>query len=121
MDAADLLFTKPGGMTCTEAMSKGIPMLFYSAIPGQEEENFHYFEELGFGESITSKAIIDQWFHRLLNHYPTLVAKRVQVRNQFKLQAQGSSEVIMRYLQLQTTDNEAPFIEAPIQTSVVQC
>lgn len=36
MDASDLLITKPGGMTCTEGQAKGIPMLFYSAIPGHK-------------------------------------------------------------------------------------
>lgn len=45
MDVSDLLITKPGGMTCTEAMAKGIPMLFYEPLPGQEEENLHYFAE----------------------------------------------------------------------------
>ncbi|WP_374019401.1 glycosyltransferase [Paenibacillus thiaminolyticus] len=52
MDVSDLLITKPGGMTCTEAMAKGIPMLFYEPLPGQEEENLHYFAEKGYGEPI---------------------------------------------------------------------
>ena len=39
MDVSDLLVTKPGGMTCTEALAKGLPMLFTDALPGQEEKN----------------------------------------------------------------------------------
>ncbi|WP_036635088.1 UDP-N-acetylglucosamine--LPS N-acetylglucosamine transferase [Paenibacillus massiliensis] len=49
MDASDVLITKPGGMTCTEAMVKRIPMLFLPALPGQEEENRNYFVEQGYG------------------------------------------------------------------------
>jgi len=61
MDAADLLVTKPGGMTCTEGMSKGIPMLFYEPIPGQEEENCDYFIQNGFGQMLDSTDTADRW------------------------------------------------------------
>lgn len=76
MDASDLLVTKPGGMTCTEGMTKGIPMLFYAPIPGQEEENCDYFTEHGFGELIESKDTVAKWFNDLLLHYETLRQKR---------------------------------------------
>ena len=62
MDIADLLVTKPGGMTCTEGMSKGLPMLFYEPIPGQEEENCDHFISAGFGEMLESNHIVDKWF-----------------------------------------------------------
>ncbi|MDI6617938.1 MAG: glycosyltransferase [Clostridiales bacterium] len=38
----DVLVTKPGGLTTTEAMLKGIPMVIPYYIPGQEEENIDY-------------------------------------------------------------------------------
>lgn len=62
MDAADLLVTKPGGMTCTEGMSKALPMLFYEPIPGQEEENCEYFINNGFGEMLSTNDTVDRWF-----------------------------------------------------------
>jgi processive 1,2-diacylglycerol beta-glucosyltransferase len=65
MDLSDLLITKPGGMTCTEGMSRGIPMLFYHPLPGQEEENCHHFMQHGFAEMLTSKLTIDRWFTRI--------------------------------------------------------
>jgi processive 1,2-diacylglycerol beta-glucosyltransferase len=61
MDVADVLVTKPGGMTCTEGMSKGIPMLFYEPIPGQEEENCEYFIRNGFGEMLEKPETVDKW------------------------------------------------------------
>lgn len=62
MDASDLLMTKPGGMTCTEGLAKGIPMLFFESIPGQEEKNREYFVNHGFGAELTSADVLDEWF-----------------------------------------------------------
>ncbi|RRJ64229.1 UDP-N-acetylglucosamine--LPS N-acetylglucosamine transferase [Paenibacillus oralis] len=61
MDAADLLITKAGGMTCTEGLAKGIPMLFFDSIPGQEEKNREFFVSRGYGSELTSLDILDDW------------------------------------------------------------
>lgn len=66
MDVSDLLITKPGGMTCTEALAKGIPMLFYTPLPGQEQENCHYFTSHGYGQVIDAPADIDRAFAELI-------------------------------------------------------
>lgn len=42
MDASDLIVTKPGGLTATEAIVKNLPMVVPYYIPGQEEENLDY-------------------------------------------------------------------------------
>lgn len=42
MSAADLLITKPGGLTITEAIAKRLPMFLFQAFPGQEEANQQY-------------------------------------------------------------------------------
>ncbi len=39
MKTADLIITKPGGLTITEALACNIPMAIFDAIPGQEDEN----------------------------------------------------------------------------------
>lgn len=39
MDAADLIITKPGGITVTELISKKLPAVLSPSIPGQEERN----------------------------------------------------------------------------------
>ncbi|EJO5346201.1 UDP-N-acetylglucosamine--LPS N-acetylglucosamine transferase [Clostridium botulinum] len=39
MQCCDLLLTKPGGLTITEALISNIPMAIFSPIPGQEEKN----------------------------------------------------------------------------------
>lgn len=76
MEVSDLLITKPGGMTCSEGLAKGIPMLFHNPIPGQEEENVQYFTARGLGEPITSLDVVVKWMNKLLHHYPDVVRKR---------------------------------------------
>jgi processive 1,2-diacylglycerol beta-glucosyltransferase len=101
MDVSDLLITKPGGMTCTEAMAKGIPMLFYNPIPGQEEENCLYFSENGFGETIQSSHTIEIWFRRLLgDEYSSIQQKRCKNQSNIEYNPQYCSESIIKLLQL---------------------
>jgi processive 1,2-diacylglycerol beta-glucosyltransferase len=47
MDAADIIVTKPGGLTTTEVLAKGKPMALVSPIPGQEQRNCEYLLESG--------------------------------------------------------------------------
>lgn len=71
MDAADLLITKPGGMTCTEGLAKGLPMLFCDSIPGQEEKNREYFVNHGYGQKLASPEILESWLHKISHNYAT--------------------------------------------------
>lgn len=50
MDAADLILTKPGGLSSTEAAVKALPMLFIDAVPGCETRNFEFFIKNGFAD-----------------------------------------------------------------------
>ena len=47
MDAADVVFTKPGGITSTEAIVKNIPIIHTHPIPGLENHNAHFFHQHG--------------------------------------------------------------------------
>ena len=47
MDACDILFTKPGGLTSTEACVKNIPLVHTAPIPGNEIENAEFFRDHG--------------------------------------------------------------------------
>ncbi len=51
MDAADLLFTKPGGLTSTEAAVKNIALVHTAYIPGVENHNVVFFKEHGLSVS----------------------------------------------------------------------
>lgn len=45
MSISDLVVTKPGGLTTTESLASGLPIVVINPIPGQEEENAAYLEE----------------------------------------------------------------------------
>jgi processive 1,2-diacylglycerol beta-glucosyltransferase len=49
MSVSDLVVTKPGGLTTSEALSKSLPMIFFSIIPGQESGNARIVQEYGAG------------------------------------------------------------------------
>ncbi|MBQ5565734.1 MAG: hypothetical protein IIT42_02680, partial [Clostridia bacterium] len=42
MHLSDLIITKPGGLTVTEALASCLPMALFKGIPGQETENTEY-------------------------------------------------------------------------------
>lgn len=44
MSISDLVVTKPGGLTTTESLASGLPIVVINPIPGQEEENATYLE-----------------------------------------------------------------------------
>ncbi|NLW16323.1 MAG: hypothetical protein GX033_01470 [Firmicutes bacterium] len=47
MAAADVVLTKPGGVTSAEALSQGKPIIIMSPIPGQEDRNSRWLTEQG--------------------------------------------------------------------------
>jgi processive 1,2-diacylglycerol beta-glucosyltransferase len=47
MACSDLVITKPGGLTTSECLAMGLPMVVYAPIPGQEERNADYVLEQG--------------------------------------------------------------------------
>lgn len=49
MAASDLVVTKPGGLTVSECLAAGRPMVLYAPIPGQEDRNADYVLEQGAG------------------------------------------------------------------------
>ena len=42
MHVSDLIITKPGGLTISEALACNLPMSLFGTIPGQEEENANF-------------------------------------------------------------------------------
>jgi 1,2-diacylglycerol 3-beta-galactosyltransferase len=49
MQAADVLVTKAGPGTISEAINSGLPMILYSRVPGQEDGNVDYVVSEGAG------------------------------------------------------------------------
>ena len=58
MAACDVCFTKPGGLTSTEAAVRRIPIVHMEPIPGCETENRRFFMKNGM--SVSSREIQEQ-------------------------------------------------------------
>lgn len=63
MDACDVIFTKPGGITSTETIVKNIPLIHTAPIPGLENYNarfFHYHNLSYYTEDILQQVAVAQ-------------------------------------------------------------
>ena len=61
MDAADMIVTKPGGLSATEAATKHLPMVLINAVGGCEGKNFEFFLERGYAMgSQDAEKVIEQ-------------------------------------------------------------
>lgn len=49
MAVSDVMITKPGGLSISEALVTGLPMIFFNAIPGQETNNVRVLRSYGVG------------------------------------------------------------------------
>ena len=73
MACADVVITKPGGLTSSECLAMGLPMIVNAPIPGQEERNADFLLEQG----VALKAMDDvtlQYRVQYLLHNPAKLA-----------------------------------------------
>ena len=61
MELSDIIITKPGGLTISEALIKELPMIFISPIFGQETENIKIIEKYGVGKEFKSVSRIKEF------------------------------------------------------------
>ncbi len=59
MDAADCIVTKPGGLTTSEALAKGLPMIMSNPVPGQEDRNVEFLLNAGAAMKVSRTFPID--------------------------------------------------------------
>ena len=73
MEAADLLITKAGGLTASEALAKGLPMLFIPVIPGHEAENARFLIQQGAAVQVRDVEEIARCLKYLLVEQPEVL------------------------------------------------
>jgi processive 1,2-diacylglycerol beta-glucosyltransferase len=76
MACADLIITKPGGLTTSECLAMGLPMIINSPIPGQEERNADYLLEQGVALKASDIDTLEYRIHYLLDHPEKLASMR---------------------------------------------
>ena len=83
MSVSDAVVTKAGGLTITESLAKGLPMVFFSNIPGLESANARVLSENGCAFNTTSIAEIKQRVLSLKNN-PALYQETVSRITRFR-------------------------------------
>jgi len=68
MDASDCIITKPGGITTSEAMAKGLPMIMVNPIPGHEMRNAEFMLNNGLALYATKSFPLDEAVFSLFQH-----------------------------------------------------
>ncbi|HEX8778711.1 MAG TPA: glycosyltransferase [Rhodanobacter sp.] len=80
MACSDLVITKPGGLTTSECLAMGVPMVVYAPVPGQEERNADYVLEQGAALKAIDLVSLEYRVRELLAEPQRLTRMREQAR-----------------------------------------
>ena len=80
MSISDLVVTKPGGLTTTESLASGLPIIVINPIPGQEEENADFLEQHGVAIWLRKKDNIEEVLHQVFSHPEKIQEMKIKAR-----------------------------------------
>ena len=99
MSAADILLGKPGGLTTSEALAKGLAFVIVNPIPGQEERNSDHLLEEGAGIRCNNLPALAYKLDKLLDEPEKLESLRANSRRLGKPKA--AAEIVADLLKMQ--------------------
>ncbi len=79
MEASDLMVAKPGGITTSESLAKGLPMVVLNPIPGQEAGNARLLKERNAAFFLGEPGDIQTIVKGILDYPEVLVEKRREI------------------------------------------
>jgi processive 1,2-diacylglycerol beta-glucosyltransferase len=95
MSASDILLGKPGGLTTSEALAKGLAFVIVNPIPGQEERNSDHLLEEGVAIRCNNLPVLAYKVDRLLADQSRFAAMQANAR---RLGRPGAARDITREL-----------------------
>jgi processive 1,2-diacylglycerol beta-glucosyltransferase len=87
MAAADIVISKPGGLTTSEVLARGAAMIIANPVPGQETRNSDYILENGAGVKINNLPTLSHKLGRLLDEPQRLQQMKAAARKLGRPQA----------------------------------
>lgn len=115
MAVSDLLITKAGAVTVTEALVRQLPMLIYRPIPGQEEGNTEYLLEHGAALAPKTPEMLREMLEMLLADPARLEAMRRATASLARPEA--TEQVVARLAALATTADAERTFQRTLATS----
>jgi processive 1,2-diacylglycerol beta-glucosyltransferase len=98
MTCADVVMTKPGGLTTSETLARGAAMAIVNPIPGQESRNSDYLLENGAAIKINNIATLAHKLTELLSDPDRLARLKANARRLGRPRA--AFDIVERSLQL---------------------
>lgn len=80
MSISDLVVTKPGGLTSTESLASGLPIIAINPIPGQEVENAEFLEEAGVAIWLKKHDDFEERISKILSNEDELYHMKVKTK-----------------------------------------
>ncbi|WP_158598385.1 MGDG synthase family glycosyltransferase [Falsibacillus albus] len=107
MFIADLLISKPGGLTISEAAANELPMLLFQSIPGQEEDNARFLLQNGAAKMASNPKELMKYLQLLMENKMILVQMKKNMRKLQKRNAAANGmKVILQLAQIGTSMEE---------------
>jgi processive 1,2-diacylglycerol beta-glucosyltransferase len=97
MAASDLIVGKPGGLTTSEALSRGLVLVIVNPIPGQEERNSDHLLEEGVAIRCNNLPVLGYKIDRLLDDPTKLMDMQERARKLARPRA--AFEIVEKLLQ----------------------
>ena len=98
MEVSDLIITKAGGLTVSEALTKHLPLVIFKPIPGQEDENAQFVQRSGAGHVAGTEKELERLLNRFLS-YPEDI-KRMQKKAALALPGRSTERAVEDLIQL---------------------
>lgn len=95
MNISDLVITKSGGLTTSESLVSGLPMLIINPLPGQEEQNAEFLENNNIGVWLKKHDNIQEVLGNFINNDKQL---EIFHKNALKLAKKDSTKNICKIL-----------------------
>jgi processive 1,2-diacylglycerol beta-glucosyltransferase len=101
MAAADILLGKPGGLTTSEALARGLVLVVVNPIPGQEERNSDHLLEEGVALRCNNLPALAYKLDRLLDDPARFAQMQTNARRMGRPRA--AYEIVNKLIELRTT------------------
>lgn len=96
MDSADLIYTKPGGVTLFEAINSALPLLVQDTSVGQETDNIDFIKSRGIGMIVEDPETFCLMIKEVLNDNGKLKWLR---QNMIRLKREFDENALLRALE----------------------